>query len=276
MVDSNICIVCAQNYLIMKRTIILMMATLALVTCKKQTVTGPEGPQGPQGAQGPAGTTANGSIFGKVTLVDPNASTATLSLANTTVSIANQTVQAQTDAKGSYTLTDVKPGMTDILVTATDGSVYKWQQFSYPGNNAALANFTVSKKLTENVTGKLVDTTVIGKKGIFVRAVFNPTITNSRAMVVLIGSSNGVSPNDISTYNYSTVMLGSGANLKINMFIDYDYIKSPYTFAEGQQVFVKAYPMPASNYSYYDVYAGDEVYYTAGAPIAATFSTTVQ
>lgn len=276
MADSNICIVCAPNYLIMKRTLILMMATLALVTCKKQQVAGPEGPHGPQGAQGPAGTTANGSIYGKVTLVDANATAATLSLANTTVSIANQSVQAQTDAKGNYTLTDVKPGMTDIVVTASDGGEYKWQQFPFPGNNAALANFTISTKLTENVTGKLVDTTVIGKKGIFVRAVFNPTITTTRAMLVLIGSTNGISPTDVSTYKYSTVMLGSGVNLKINMFIDYDAIKSPYTFAAGQQVVVKAYPLPASNNYYYDVYAGDAVYYTAGAPIAASFTTTVQ
>ena len=266
----------------MKRLSIILLAAMAIVACKKQTVVGPEGPQGPQGpqgatgAQGPAGTSAKGAFYGKVSIIDPNNSTATLSLANTTISIPDQTLQTTTNANGQYTLSNVTAGMLDLNFTLTDGAVYKQQQIPYPGNNNVLMNQSISLKTTESVTGRFVDTIVGGEKGIYIYSKFNPIVTKARRLAVIFGTSNLVSPYDPNTFLYTTSLGASGANLKINFFVSYAEITSPYLFSAGQTVYVNAYPTPASTISYYDVYADQEVLYTAGSPIAATFSAVVK
>lgn len=261
----------------MKRTLILMMATLALVTCKKTQVPGPEGPQGPQGTQGPIGELAKGSIYGKVTIDEPNVYTPTLTLANCTVSIADQTLQAITDADGTYTINGVTQGIFDISVTLPDGAKFQKQQYQFSGNGKALNNFVVSQKSSEIVTGRFVDTTVLGRPGIYVYANFDPAFTQQKSILTLFGPTSSVNANDQSSYKFYIFRNVYGSNGKTGLFIEYDYLTIDNHFSIGQQIFITACPVPSTQQSYYyDVYAQNYVYYTAGAPIAPTFSATVQ
>lgn len=253
----------------MKKIAFLFLIGFAFVACKRKTVEGPQGPQGP------AGSLPTGSIYGKITLTDPNSTNTLVSLANTTVSIVDQTVSAVTDAKGSYTISNVLPGMIDIIMTTEDGTVGKWQQYSFAGNKG-LINATLSKKITEVVTGSIIDTIIGGKKGLYIRAVFNPTITNSRSLVLLIGSTDKMNPYDARTFQFNNITFCSGSNLKLSYFHEYDSIKLSYPFKNGQQIFVNAYPIPYNNFAYWDVYAEGNVFYNAGNPIAPTYSAIVQ
>lgn len=269
----------------MKKLSLIVLVAASLAACKKDPVTGPEGPQGPPGAQGaqgaqgpagPAGSTATGSVYGKLSIIDPNNPSATVALSNHTLSIADQSLSTTTSANGAYTLSNVAPGMLDMDVTLTDGTIYKVQQWPYPGNNNLLANLSLSKKITETVTGRIVDTIVGGQAGIYVRSKFSSSVTATRGLVVVIGSTNQTTATDANTFLYDQLSLGSGANLSIPIFIPYSSIKTPYLFSSGQTVYVNAYPIPANKFSYWDVYLDAPVYYTAGNAITSTFSCQVQ
>ncbi|MDP3556422.1 MAG: hypothetical protein Q8T03_03545 [Bacteroidota bacterium] len=247
----------------MKNIILSFICVMALGSCKKEKV------EGPQGAQGNPGNGISGNISGKITQVNQFNTNYSSGLNTTTVSIDGTSLSTITDIIGNYTLSSVPPGIYDISLNKNGCGLTKLQQVNFPGNGTLYLNGTISDKATHTFTNGAV--TVNGQQ---INTLVNyPSSVNTKAGIVILGKMPNVDITNPTSYDavQQFYIFPSTTTYSTNFsFAIFDSIAYP----SGTTIFAKIYPTTNASSGYTDYSIGKFIYTGFGTPLPTTFTIT--
>ncbi len=256
----------------MKKIILCAICVVAMASCKKET--GPQGPAGTNGTNGTNGSTASGSITGKVNQYDQYSVHKTTGLNTTTVSIEGGSNSTVTDAAGNYTLSNVAPGVYNLVFTKAGCGLTKQEQVVFPGNGSLYVNGDVADKPTFTFsTGYVKDTLQFSQHQIRIN-VNLPAVSQTRSGMVIFGKTSSVDITTPSSYDYMYNFYIQANNAYYTATTSY-LASSFNSYTSGQTIYAKVYPSVSQGAGYYD-YAEDKNIYTGyGTPLPTTFTLTM-
>jgi hypothetical protein len=241
----------------MKRFLTLLALIAAFTACKKDTST-----QGPAGPQGPPGTTAAGTITGKVELYTDQNTPQTTDKGSVLVSIKGTTMSTLTDTTGKYTLNQVPAGIYTMVFSRGGYGVYEEQQISFPGNGKLYIN----AGLMETPKWKIIDLKITGTgQQINANYTLTPSAT-ARQLLLIMGKKTDVDiSNPLSFDRFTTINISAGQSQ------GYGYQYFNVSYPSGTVFYMKAYAY-ATNTPYYYDYETDKIIPAAtGEPFSKVF-----
>lgn len=244
-----------------------ILALLLIVSCKKK-----EEPPAPEPAPAPAPT--RGPISGKVSRVDQFGVSYTTALSNALVTEEGSGIKSTTDENGKYTLQNVSAGTRTLSFSAAGCGTIKMQSFVYKIGDTISYNATLADIPTFSISNVvLIDTTWFNTKiaGFYYRAQSAATNTNASA-IALISSNNNGNPLDPATFITYPALSRLSTKNDYNRFVSYDFLKDNYGLVKGDVIYIKIYPVSASNSFYVDSKSSNAIYTAAGTPYAQTFT----
>jgi hypothetical protein len=236
-------------------------------SCKKTTA-----PAGPMGEQGVSGNGKAGNLEGTIMLYDQYLIKKSDQLATVTVAIEGTAYSTTSNEAGSYTLTNVPPGVYNISFRGKGCGLIQKQQVAFMGNgNLILEQTNIYEKASFYLIGATVfDTSEIS--GHFSYFLYYPKEENTlyRGHIMLLGRQPNLHIEDPESYEF-VIMQG------ISPFSDYYlyYAKTPY--GPGTKFYAKFYPNISVSYGggyYYDVRLDKRVYTSYNTPLPDVYTIT--
>ncbi len=258
----------------MKKIILSALCIVALASCKKETIEGPQGPAGTNGTNGTNGTGTTGTIIGKIKQYDQYGTPYNTGLNTTTVSVDATTNSTTTDAAGNFTITNLAPGIYDLSLLKPNCGLRKYQQITFPGNGTLYIDESVSDKATFTFNaGYVKDTVISSSTSIRVNLAYTP-ITKSRNAIIIYSSTNAIDPTNPATYDsYQTIILSANTSSTANnASTGATFFNS---FPSGSTFYAKVYPNTFTSGGYYDYALGKQVFTGVGTPLPTTFTLTM-
>jgi hypothetical protein len=242
----------------MKKLVAFAIVCALLNSCRKKDPT-------------PAAETPdpNGTISGKVTVIDQYGIAQTSGLNTVTVTIEGKNYSAITDADGNYTMSDVAPGTYNISFRRAGAGLWQKQQVSFAGNGVFTQNGYSVEKPTYTFTGRIFDsviTTPFPTERIYVHLNMTP-MHSAHGVLIIRGNSPNLDIADPTSYTnvyQNSIPIDTATAL---IFFDYPVTGTHY---------YKAYPFPdIYNGPFYDDVPLDKRRYTAyGTQVPGTFTVT--
>ncbi len=237
--------------------------------CKK-----PLAPTGAQGLQGSTGSSKVGGMSGTVMLYDEYGAQKLDQLFTVTVSIDGSNYFTSTSSDGTYTLSQVPPGIYNLSFLRRACGLIQKQQVVFTGNgNLLLGNTNVFERATFILwNATVVDTSFI--PGFFTASIYYPNNYLDgyyRGLMVVLGKNPNLSlENPLSYDNLQSFIIND--NKGSHSFL----VEIP--FEKGTKYYARFYPnIPAgTSDGYYDVRLDKKVYTNWNGPIAGVYSLTAR
>ncbi len=257
----------------MKKIILSALCIIALASCKKETIEGPQGPAGTNGTNGTNGSGTTGTIIGKLKQYDQYGVPYTTGLNTVTVSVETTTISAVTDATGTFTISNLAPGVYDLALNKPNCGVQKYQQITFPGNGTLYISENICDKATYAFTGGYAKDTVISSVTSIRFNLAYASAAKNRNVIVLYSTANAIDASNPASYDsYQTIIIGANTTSFTNNTGIGSNFFSP--FASGSTFYAKIYPCNYNLGGYYDYVLGRQVFTGVGTPLP-TFTLTM-
>lgn len=253
-----------------KNTLLSLLLLFVFVSCKKETIEGPQGPQGPAGENASASTgTISGTVKQYNTYLEPFNS----NLNATTVSIVGTSFVTVTDTAGQFNFNQIPYGVYDINFYKSGAGIKKINQVVFPGTGNLYLNASIYDKPSYQFTGgAIIDTTLFSMPNCLVKLSF-AAINKPRTAILIFGRSNTIDIALPQSYQleYELNLDANQSSFQTNIGLTHPMFN---VFSVGSIIYARIYPISNIHSTYYDYLLDKQVHTDYGTPLAGTFTLT--